>query len=93
MTGEQIIKALTCCMKDDCGNCPMLSKDWERDCANDLMGETLNYISRLKTANNYWQQETKKLWVDNCNKKEAEDAIKEFADRVKENIDCLVEGF
>ena len=80
MTDTDIIKALECCKKDDCDNCP---NDFG-NCYANLAGYALDLINRQKE-----ELEAVQSAIDNAyvyvNEQKAE-AIKEFAERLKEQM-------
>ena len=77
MSDEDIIKALECCIKNDCDNCPFDSFLNFRDCLKsflDLINRQKAEIERLKQKPLYDFY------------KEKSEAIKEFAERVKNGM-------
>lgn len=95
MTDEQIMKALECCSRHgDCEGCP-----WENDeCitaegTSILMHETLDLISRQKAGVEQWKEEANKYQSAWCEavkdiQTAKSEAIREFAERLKINIDA-----
>ena len=83
MTDKDLIKALECCNKDDCDNCP-----YKRNCKNvmcdvlDLINRQQAEIERLNKEVKYWEVEAKEARAD-INQAVAE-AVKEFATRLEE---------
>lgn len=114
MTDNEIIKALECCINDDCDNCP----DTFGNCEHNAMRNALDLINRQKAEIEELQTDGEtlaisllnarkeierlkdrnvELWGENrvaCKKAKSE-AIKEFAERLKEKayIDDGVTGF
>ena len=84
MTDNEVIKALECCINDDCDNCP----DTFGNCEHNAMRNALNLINRQ-------QEEIEKLQKVNdsftdIGKLYSEikvEAVKEFADRLQ--IRCI----
>lgn len=84
MTDNEIIKALECCINDDCDNCP----DTFGNCEHNAMRNALNLINRQ-------QEEIERLKIENQSLRGAAnsyklhyneaktEAVKEFADRLK----------
>lgn len=84
MTDKNIIKALECCINDDCDNCP----DTFGNCEHNAMRNALNLINRQ-------QEEIERLKIENQSLRGAAnsyklhyneaktEAVKEFADRLK----------
>lgn len=75
LSDEDIIKALECCIKNDCDNCPFDSLLNYSDCLKgflDLINRQKAEIERLKQKPLYDFY------------KEKSEAIKEFAERLKE---------
>ena len=87
MTDNEIIKALECCKKDDCDNCP---NDFG-NCYANLAGCSLDLINRKQAENEELRIENQSLraaansYKLHYNKARAE-AIKEFAKRLKNSI-------
>lgn len=90
MNDSEIIKALECCSKDDCDNCPNIFGN----CNAYLAKETLELITRLQTEIERLNAtveklevatetaiESTELSVDFFSKK----AVREFAEKLKEN--------
>ena len=85
MTDNEIIKALECCINDDCDNCP----DTFGNCEHNAMRNALNLINRQ-------QEEIERLKIENQSLRGAAnsyklhyneaktEAVKEFAERLKE---------
>ena len=101
MTDNEIIKALECCVTDgDCNKCPM---SLIRNCMNNLMRNTFVLITRKKAEieNDYpvktlidnnnmmcsKSSEDYDKWFFNLSKDISYQAIKEFADRLKDSAD------
>ena len=84
MTDNEIIKALECCKKDDCDNCP---NDFG-NCYANLAACSLDLINRKQAENEELRIENQSLrsaansYKLHYNKARAE-AIKEFAERLK----------
>ena len=83
MTDKEIIKALECCKKDDCDNCP---NDFGNCCTNlaecslDLINRKQAEIERLKKI---LAEEEEKYKL--CAKRFYKVGIKDFAERLKES--------
>ena len=101
MTDEQIIKALECCIGNiQCGKCSIFGTI---NCMNNLMQDALDLISRQKAEIERLKCEMGKLLPKDCsyamqmevsNKLESQiksEAIKEFAERLKEKLQWDVE--
>lgn len=101
MTDEQIIKALGCCGMRDCGKCPYAGFTKECSnlsiLALDLINRRKAEIERLKRKNTILSKNADTAFQDGLDenrdlfKKEVEpeirnEAIKEFAERLKQNI-------
>ena len=92
MTDEQIIKALECCFVDDCDNCPCTFGN----CEQNLLNGTIDLINRQKaeieSTNAYYKDEFERLRItydrvyESKLKTAKADAIKEFAERLKEEL-------
>lgn len=84
MTDNEIIKALECCNKDDCDNCP-----YKRNCKN-VMCDVLDLINRQQAENERLQKKVEELSEVlsesiRIRYKEAKSkAVKEFATRLEE---------
>ena len=102
---EQIIKALECCAKEEDGNCAIrgcpLHKHCKKDIhtleksALDLINRQKAEIDRLKKENEFHRktitenaQRALEVLVDEIDKAKSE-AIKEFAERLKEKTKLL----
>ena len=88
MTDNEIIKALHCCIADDCDNC----KHSFGNCQENLMLESLSLINsqkaeieRLNNSAKQWEDTAKDLFIGKQTAKA--EAIKEFAEMVKRYID------
>ena len=82
MTDKEIIKALGCCIKDDCDNCP----NTFGNCEHNLMSNALAYINQLE-ADLQAMRMSANSYKMHCEKLEAE------VDRLKpleENLDKLL---
>ena len=84
MTDKEIIKALECCIKDDCDNCP----NSFGNCYSNLAGYALDLIKRQQAEIERLNGEKENLRCvidDLCNNTEyaKSEAVKEFAQRVK----------
>ena len=101
MTDNEIIKALECCIKDDCDNCPNGFGNCEHNLAEaglDLINRQQAEIEGLKTFIEKDQGLILKLTnvpKDEYDNKIKTEAIKEFAEKLKayfedEFIDNLV---
>lgn len=91
MTDKDIIKALECCANathKDCKNCPLFVVD---GCVKTMSTNALDLIKRQQAEIEQWKEEANKyqtLWcivIDDIETSQSE-AIKEFADRLKEEI-------
>ena len=83
MTDNEIIKALECCKKDDCYNCP---NDFG-NCYANLAGFALDLINRQKAEIERLQETICMLTkTGRFYSKVRAEAIKEFAERLKETI-------
>ena len=82
MTDNEIIKALECCINDDCDNCP----DTFGNCEHNAMRNALNLINRQ-------QAEIEKLKIENQSLLNDENPYKlnymECKEIAKETIECL----
>ena len=87
MTDKEIIKALECCKKDDCDNCP---NDFG-NCYANLAGCSLDLINRKQAEKEELRIENQSLrsaansYKLHYNEARAE-AIKDFAERLKSSI-------
>lgn len=90
MTDEQIIKAFKCCVTDDgddCFQCPygdIVYKPGNGGCVNRCHKDALDLINRQKAEIERLQTRNDELNI--LNKTAAQEAIKEFAERLKQNI-------
>ena len=75
---EQIIKALECCKKDDCDNCP---NDFG-NCYANLAGYSIALIKEL-TEENGRLEAAHAMLLGATEEKARADAITEFAERLK----------
>ena len=98
MNPDEIKKTLDKSINDDCDNC----FNTFGNCLKNLMINALNYINELETENkrlNKKVEELSEVLSDSIKIKVKEiksEAIKEFAERLKEKIDCEThtsEGF
>lgn len=94
MTDDEIIKALECCRDNSrCYTCPRLGMNC---CMNLLMRNALDLINRQKGEIEQWKEEANRyqnLWcmaVDDIRTAKSE-AIKDFAERLKEKLQWDVE--
>lgn len=81
MTDNEIIKALECCINDDCDNCPDTFGNCEHNAmrnALDLINRQKAEIERLTKANERFAEE-----FDSYYAYVKSEAIKEFAERLK----------
>ena len=95
MTDEQIIKALECCgVNRDCAGCPKEKEPY--GCYFVLCGGALDLINRQKAEIERLQKQLKKGidLRDSVFKIVKAEAIKEFAERVKDKIPkrCKMDG-
>lgn len=91
MTDKEIIKALECCSKDDCDNCPNAFGN----CYANLARQALELIkSKDKTID--WfataKQAKERRVFDVFMNRTRVDTIKEFGERVKQEIDNALES-
>ena len=95
MTDEQIIKALRCCGMRDCGKCPYVG--FKEECSNlsilalDLINRQNAEIERLKRGVTFTFtiedfESIKETIISNIDNKIKSEAIKEFAERLKDDI-------
>ena len=92
-TDNEIVKALECCREKDCGDCPMSEYpqticEWDAfDLAIDLINRKKAEIERLREAYALYEETTGLKWA-------RAEAIKEFAERVKDIVDdpALIRG-
>nr|DAY12600.1 MAG TPA: hypothetical protein [Caudoviricetes sp.] len=90
MTDEQIIKALECCVTDDgddCFQCPygdIVYKPGNGGCVNRCHKDALDLINRQKAEIERLQTRNDELNI--LNKTAAQEAIKEFVEQLKQNI-------
>ena len=87
MTDNEIIKALHCCILEDCDNC----KHSFGNCQVNLMLESLSLINRQKAEIERLQGYNENLQTANTDLSNEildikAEAIKEFADRLKEFV-------
>ena len=84
MRDKEIIKALECCINDDCDNCP----DTFGNCEHNAMRNALDLINRQKASIENLQKSM--LQMANANieliDKERDEAVKEFVKLVIKNI-------
>ncbi len=88
MTDNDIIKALKCCVNDDCLNCPRWSEEWSCGVCADFLPSVLSLVNRqkaeiesLRDIIRVTDQTIKKA----CALAKSE-AIKEFAERLEEDL-------
>lgn len=104
MTDEQIIEVLECCAHgEDCSNC--LNKNSYSYCMETMAPYALDLINRqkaeiadlkeeiaiLKEERNWNREQYFKIVEES--KASKREVIKEFAERLKDNIDISVEGY
>ena len=87
MTDNEIVKALECCIKDDCDNCP----DTFGNCEHNAMRNALDLINRQKAEIEMLREgirfERERVnAIPNLIKNAKPEAIKEFAERLKERV-------
>ena len=96
MTDNEIIKALECCKCDDCDNCP---NDFG-NCYANLAGYALDLINRQKAEIERLEDKletVKRIAIDTIPLVEEDiatakaEAIKEFAERLKEMVGEMVD--
>lgn len=80
MTDEQIIKALECCINGNCDDCYNVLFN----CMHNAITNALDLINRQKAKIERLQTRNDELNI--LNKMAAQEAIKEFAERLKQNI-------
>ena len=86
MTDEQIIKALDCCINAECQICPLYDNDAiAENCPTGLLKLCANLINRQK-AEIERLQKAKADDVSLAYKLAKSEAIKEFAERIKQEI-------
>lgn len=86
MTDEQIIRALECCKIGECDDCPFCNV--KEDCEVELPEEALNLINRQKAEIERLNKAIKGReqlvnTLNKCYKQAKSEAIKEFANRLK----------
>lgn len=88
MTDKEIIKALECCKKDDCDNCP---NDFG-NCYANLAGCSLDLINRKQTEIERLQKVNDSFTdIGKLYSEIKVEAIKDFAERLKEKLgDCYI---
>ena len=98
MTDEQIIKALECCITNDCAKCKAYDETNGEivDCLHTICRNALDLINRQKEEIDELRKRIV-FWREDLNyQPEAEraKAIKEFAERVKDKIPkrCKMDG-
>ena len=87
LSDNEIIKALECCINTDCVNCPNWSGKWYRGMCNDFLPNVLDLINRQKAE----IEELKAIvFMDRTEaiKNLKAEAIKDFAERLKERCDA-----
>lgn len=91
MTDNEIIKALECCAKDDCERCPLSNYD---GCKSLLFDGNIviDLINRQKAEIETWKHKAEFVNyiidknIQNRIDRAKSEAIKEFAERLKEKI-------
>lgn len=78
MTDNDVIKAMKCCIEDDCDECPCSFGN----CYTNLIREALYIINRQKAEIEQFA-DIGKLYSEI-----KAEVIKKFAERLKENIEC-----
>lgn len=80
---NEIIKALDCCQKEDCCGCSYFHKE---ECTNFLTKDALNLINRQKAEIERLENLERNVYetVDELRNKIKAEAVKEFAERLKE---------
>lgn len=94
-TDNEIVKALECCREKDCGDCPMIEYpqticEWDAfDLAIDLINRQKAEIADERARKELCAEVIKRL--DKESETARAEAIKEFADMLKEKIrdDCF----
>ena len=91
MTDNEIIKALECCTEDeDCSHCPSIKE--MPYCSNDIMVGALNLIKRQQAEIERLQNtindilDRQPILVERAEKYAKSEAIKEFAEKLKEIV-------
>ena len=91
LTDAEIVKALECCCVSECDECPY---DEQTACVEVMKEGTLALINRQKAEIERLQKEVDRL--SQCvlyHDGQIVDAIKEFAERVKEYIPHFSDGY
>lgn len=91
MTDAEIIKALECCAGDDgCDVCPMYKPSSE--CITELQGKALDLINRQKAEIERLKRllEEEEAKYKECAKRFYKEAIKEFAERLKDKQQTFI---
>ena len=90
MTDNEIIKALECCNRDDCDNCP----NCLGNCYANLAGDALDLINRQKAEIEEYKVVEKHVTpfffmnaFDKHIEKAKSEAVKEFAERLKQTME------
>jgi ubiquitin C-terminal hydrolase len=102
-TDDEVIRALECCANGECDECPYQDnspcKEYLNNAALDLINRQRAEIEILKKDNEYILMQHKfqrrpsgDCWNDVIEKAKSE-AVKEFAERLKQNLDISVCGY
>ena len=86
---SEIIKALECCAEDRCSQCPLQDDVCSE---KDVIKNALDLITRQQAEIEQWKEEANRyqnLWCIAANdiSKAKSEAVKEFAERLKTEID------
>ncbi len=93
MTDNDIIKAVECCIKEDCKNCPYFASglfecgEHFNEDVLDLINRQKAEIERLSKAETFDKNITKLLDIYEVSIKA--EAVKEFAEKIKISLDDL----
>lgn len=78
MTDNEIIKALECCTKIGCSNCPLYAPEQTGTCVKRVMLSSLDFINRQKAEIEHWRSEAykyQKFWSNSYNEQEVDEVI------------------
>lgn len=84
MTDEEIIKALKCCSRRNCNDCPM-RKCMDGSCVNDLSRDALSLINSQQEE--IESIKTKREFVFKFSKEQLDDMVKQALKSVEFDID------
>lgn len=88
MTDNEIIEALKICLSDlDCPKCPYVDYEGDELCSDKMLKDTLDLINRQKAE--IERLNGNLFTISNACKQRRDEAVKEFAEKIKISLDDL----